>query len=144
MSATLSSPGQCLQSCFLLSCKISFTLCRTNCFHSPWFCIQHSAVLLSSQYVVLLISRCNFRALLTVCTSLANKVADINSSLGIVNFLSGATLDLLAISFAYISFSDTKYRLQMSTLYCWRLRGHATDILIRHHSGFCTDVDQSR
>ena len=88
----------------LQSCKISFTLCCRNCFHSPRFCIQQSAVLLSSQYMVLVISIRDFKALLTVCISLASQVADISSNLGIVNFLSGATLDLLAISIAYISF----------------------------------------
>ena len=92
MSAGFSSPGQCAQSPLFVNFKISLTLWRTNCFHSPLFCIQQSAVLLSSQNLTSLTFRDDSKAFWTVFINLARLKADISSSLGMVRLFKGATL----------------------------------------------------
>ena len=97
ISAGLSFPLQC---CHLLAgarVLISFTQCRTNCFHSlssPL--IQNNVTFKSVQKVMFVILSSSSKASLTCVISLASSKVARSCSLGIVNCFTGATLDLEA------------------------------------------------
>ena len=67
----------------LLTFNISSTLCCTNVFHSPLFCIQYNTVMLSDQYLISLISVCLLKAFTPVCIKVVRILAAISSNLGI-------------------------------------------------------------
>ena len=75
-------------------------LCLTNCFHSPLFWIQQSAILLSNQYLTWLNLSYDSRASFTVSIRGAKILVDMSSRRGMVNFFSGTTRDFEVNSFA--------------------------------------------
>ena len=80
-----------------------------DCFHSPLFCIQLRAVLLSSQNLTPsnLTRDCN--GFFTVCMSRASILADINSKCRIESSFRGATLILLATYLTWALPSFVRY-----------------------------------
>ena len=100
-SAGFSIPGQCPQSLFELTLRISSTMCCTNCFQPPGLLTQHNTVLLSVQYLAPSNSYSDYNARLTASISCAKILAAINSNLDILSSLIGATLVLLATNFTY-------------------------------------------
>ena len=88
-SAGFSPVGQYAHSSLFVRLRISFTLCRTNFFHSPLFWIQLRAVLLSSQNLTPSIFSCDCNELRIVFISWASILADINSNRGIESSFKG-------------------------------------------------------
>ena len=93
-------------------------------------------------------SCCNFKALLTVCISLASRVADRNSNLAIIYFFRGATLDFSRYQYCLYFILSPVQNIDYSRARF--IDGVCKVMLIMifyhgcHNSGFCADTDQSQ
>ena len=108
-SAGFSTVKQCTHSSLFVSLRISSALCRTICFHSPFFRIQLRAVFLSSQNRTPSTLNCDCIAVRTVFISCASIFSDISSNQGMESSFKGATLVLLVINPAWVLPSSIRF-----------------------------------